>query len=334
MSMQALGNRSAGPVVPAGGGGIRFGIAIGAGLRGAQLQSAQVALPPAVDAPREVYATPALKEISWYGDGPEDTRPLLLLHSINAAPSVFEMKPLFEHYRSQRRVYAPDLPGFGFSDRSDRPYSPELYAEAITAFLSDVVKEPADVVAFSLTSEFAARAWLKAPEHFNTLALLSPTGFSDRRLPSGKVGNALHRVFTLPKLSEGLYGLLTKRGGIKFFLRQSYVGEPPEELIDYAYATSHQPGARHAPYRFLAGQLFTRDAVGTLYSKLTLPTLVIYDKDANVSFELLPNLVASHANWQTTKVEPTLGIPQWERPTRTIAALDAFWRGAMATPRS
>ncbi len=292
--------------------------------------NAQVPLPPAVEAPREVYSTPALKDISWYADGPEGTRPLVLLHSINAAPSVFEMKPLFEHYRSERRVYAPDLPGFGFSDRSDRPYSPALYAEAINAFLTDVVKEPADVVAFSLSSEFAARACLAAPERFSTLALLSPTGFSARRLPSGRVGDALHRIFTLPKLGPGLYNLLTKRAGIRFFMRQSYVGEPPEELIEYAYATSHQPGAMHAPYRFLAGQLFTRNAVETLYSQLELPVLVIYDKDANVTFDLLPQVLESKANWHATRVEPTLGVPQWERPTRTIAALDEFWRMAEA----
>jgi pimeloyl-ACP methyl ester carboxylesterase len=292
---------------------------------GRQLKAA-VALPPAVDAPREVYATPTLKEISWYADGPEGTRPLVLLHSINAAPSVFEMKPLFEHYRAERRVYAPDLPGFGFSDRGNRAYSPELYAEAITAFLTDVVKEPADVVAFSLTSEFAARACLAAPERFESLALLSPTGFSARRLPSGGVGKTLHRIFTLPGLGQGLYTLLTVRGSIRYFLRQSYVGEPPEELIDYAYATSHQPGAMHAPYRFLSGQLFTRDAVGTLYDKLSLPVLVVHDRDANVTFERLPEFLEGRHNWQVSKVEPSLGMPQWERPTRTIAALDEFWR--------
>lgn len=330
MSMQAIAVPSA-PGIPSAAAGTP---PAAAGQSASQQHSEVVELPPAVDAPREIYATPTLKEISWYADGPEGTRPLVLLHSINAAPSVFEMKPLFEHYRAERRVYAPDLPGFGFSDRSDRPYSPALYAEAITSFLTDVVKEAADVVAFSLSCEFAARACLAAPEHFTTLSLLSPTGFSDRRLPSGGVGKALHRVFTLPGLGSGLYALLTKRGGIRFFLRQSYVGEPPDELIDYAYATSHQPGAMHAPYRFLSGQLFTRNAVETLYAKLKLPVLVIYDKDANVTFDLLPDLVAGRPNWFTTKVEPTLGIPQWERPTRTIAALDDFWRTAEAMAQS
>jgi pimeloyl-ACP methyl ester carboxylesterase len=284
-----------------------------------------VELPDAVDGDRDSFATTHLKEISYYSAGPEDAPPLVLIHSINAAPSAFEMKPLFDHYRANRRVYAPELPGFGHSDRSDRPYSPELYANAINAFLTTVVKAPADVVTYSLSSEFVARAALAAPERFQTLALLSPTGFSDRRLPSGGVGNALHGFFTLPGLGQGLYQLLTKRPSIRHFMRKSYVGEPPQELIDYAYATSHQPGARHAPYRFLAGQLFTRDAVDELYRKLELPVLVLYDRDANVSFELLPDLLAARPNWKAVKVQPTLGMPQWERPEDCFAALDAFW---------
>jgi len=285
----------------------------------------QVALPEALDATRDSFATAHLKEISYYVGGPEDGRPLVLLHSINAAPSAFEMKPLYDHYRATRRVYVPDLPGFGFSDRGDRPYSPELYANAIIAFLTNVVQAPADVIAFSLSSEFAARAVLGASERFLSLTLLSPTGFSARKLPSGGVGRAVHRVVTLPGLGQGLYRLLTKRPSIRYFLRLSFVGEPPEAMIDYAYATSHQPGARHAPYRFLAGQLFTRQATDTLYAKLRLPVLVLYDRDANVSFERLPELVASHGNWKAVRIEPTLGIPQWERTADCAAALDAFW---------
>lgn len=284
-----------------------------------------VDLPPALDAPRERFTTSHLGEISYYAGGPEDGRPLVLLHSINAAPSAFEMKPLYDHYRATRRVYVPELPGFGFSERSDRQYSPELYANAIVAFLTQVVGAPADVIAFSLSSEFAARALLAAEERFSSLALLSPTGFSARRLPSGGVGRTMHGFFTLPGLGQGLYRLLTQRRSIRYFLQRSYVGEVPEELIDYAYATSHQPGARHAPYYFLAGQLFTRDALETLYRRLKLPVLVLYDRDSNVGFDLLPDFVAAQPNWQAVRIEPTLGMPHWERPGDCIAALDRFW---------
>ena len=43
-------------------------------------------------------------------------------------------------------MFALDLPGFGFSERSDRTYSPVLYRNAITDFLANVVGEAADVV--------------------------------------------------------------------------------------------------------------------------------------------------------------------------------------------
>ena len=256
----------------------------------------QVELPEALDATRDAFATEHLKTISYYVGGPEQGRPLVLIHSINAAPSAFEMKPLYDHYCATRRVFVPELPGFGFSDRSERAYSPELYANAINAFLTTVVKVPADVIAFSLSSEFAARAALAASERFATLTLLSPTGFSARKLPSGGVGRAMHGFFTLPGLGQGLYDLLTSKASIRYFLRRSFVGEPPEAMIDYAFSTSHQPGARHAPYRFLAGQLFTRHAAETLYAKVSLPVLVLFDRDATVGFDLMPAYLKQHAS--------------------------------------
>ena len=96
-------------------------------------------------------------------------------------------------------------------------------------------------------------------------------------------------------------------------------------MIDYAYATSHQPGARYAPLYFLSGQLFTANATEQLYGKLTLPVLVIYDRDPNVSFDLLPGFVASHPNWRAARIAPTLGLPHWEKTGGTVSAMERFW---------
>ena len=100
-------------------------------------------LPAALDAPCH-QLTLSAGEISYYvGEAQNDARPLVLLHSINAAPSAREMQPLFEHYRHTRTVYVPDLPGYGRSERSDQPYSPTLYATFIREFLERVVGQPA-----------------------------------------------------------------------------------------------------------------------------------------------------------------------------------------------
>jgi pimeloyl-ACP methyl ester carboxylesterase len=67
------------------------------------------------------------RRLAIYRDAPPDLAgaqlPLLLIHSVNAAASAYEVRPLFDHYRGRRPVYALDLPGFGQSDRSDRLYS-------------------------------------------------------------------------------------------------------------------------------------------------------------------------------------------------------------------
>src|SRR5262245_19655656 len=71
--------------------------------------------------------------IVLYGEAPRSSDvsapPLLLVHSVNAAATVYEMKPLFEHYQGTRAVYALDLPGFGLSDRSDRKYTPRVMTD-------------------------------------------------------------------------------------------------------------------------------------------------------------------------------------------------------------
>src|SRR5215212_5667077 len=135
-------------------------------------------LPPALVAERREIASPAGR-LSYYVAGQGE--PLLLIHSINAAASAYEVKPLFERYRASRRVYALDLPGFGFSDRSPRDYTPRLYVDAILDMLDEIKRESGvsslDVLALSLGAEFLARAASEHPDRFSTLALVSPTGF-------------------------------------------------------------------------------------------------------------------------------------------------------------
>jgi pimeloyl-ACP methyl ester carboxylesterase len=282
-------------------------------------------LPEALAAPRREIRLPGVGLVSYYQDGTESGRPLLLVHSVNAAPSAFEMRPLFEHYRGSRPVLAPDLPGFGFSDRSDRPYTPALYQQALTGLLREVIKEPVDLVALSLGAEFAAAAALSAPELVRSLVLISPTGFSTRTLPGGKTGERVHRVLSVPGLSQGLFAVLTSRPSIRYFLKLSFVGPVPPEMIDYAHATTHQPGARYAPLYFLSGQLFTQDATERLYPGLTQPVLLLHDRDPNINFDLLPDFVRERSHWRVERIAPTLGLPHWEKPAETIAALDRFW---------
>ncbi len=287
----------------------------------------RVALPDALDAPRARISVPGIGQLSYYSTGPGQGRPLVLVHSINAAPSAYEMKPLFDRYRAERPVLVPDLPGFGFTDRPDIHYQPDVYVKALVEFLRRVAVQPVDLVSLSLGGEFAARVAIEVPELVNSLVLLSPTGFSTRTIPGGKTGLRIHGVISLPGLGQGAYSLLTTKPSIRYFLRQSFVGAVPEAMVEYAYATTHQPGARFAPLYFLAGQLFTKDAPNQIYARVKQPVLVIYDRDPNIDFDHLASFLRGRANWQAERIAPSLGLPHWERLAETTAAMEKFWAG-------
>jgi pimeloyl-ACP methyl ester carboxylesterase len=282
-------------------------------------------LSPALAADRKTVVTRQGPHIAYYSDVGAGGRPLLLIHSINAAPSAIEMKPLFDHYRGKRPVYAPDLPGFGASERGNQNYIPSLYAECLCDFISAVTDDSVDVIALSLSCEFVARAAIQEPDKFRSLTLVSPTGLGKRQPPAEPTCRRVQRVLSYPLLGSSLFRLLTSKPSIRFFLNQSFVERAPDELVDYAYQTSHQPEARYAPFAFLSGRLFSQNATSTLYAAVAQPVLVIYDQDVHVSFEKMHELTEPISNWQATRISPSCGLPHFEDLQAVVQTLDKFW---------
>lgn len=244
--------------------------------------------------------------------------PVLLVHSVNAAASAYEMKPLFEHFASRRPVFALDLPGYGHSTRGDRAYTPQLMADAISKVLESI-EGPAHVVALSLSSEFAARAAIQHPERFASLTVISPTGFGEPNAQPSIGG-----VLRVPVWSQALFDVIAGRRSIEFFLSRSFSGPVDRGLIEHAYRTSHRPGARFAPLAFLSGELFSRDAVELLYRHVCVPSLILYDRDPFTGFARMPEFLAED-HWDAVRIPDTLGLPHWDDLTSTTAALESHW---------
>ncbi len=302
------------------GGGLTLLAAIGWSL---SQRSKNQDLFPALNGERIIFPSKSAGKLSYYADKSGFGRPLVLIHSINAAGSAFEMKPLFEHFQGIRPVYALDLPGYGFSDRSNRAYLPSLYSDLILEFLANELQEEADIFALSLSSEFVARVAIQRPELIHSITLVSPTGFNPNivELPT----DLLYRSFTFPLWKKPFFRLLTSRTTISYYSGLSFVGECPSEFIDYAYATSHQPGAENAPYYFVSGKMFTPTVRTDIYENVNVPVLVIYDEDPNVKFDKLPDLLAKKPNWHSVRLVPSLGLPHWEILDETVNTLQAFW---------
>ena len=106
------------------------------------------------------------------------------MHSITASASAAEVRPLHEHYRATRTVFLIDLPGYGFSERSDRDYTPRLMTDALHAMVGQIWSRcgpvPVDALAVSLSCEYLARAAAEVPAQYRSVALVSPTGLDGR----------------------------------------------------------------------------------------------------------------------------------------------------------
>lgn len=291
-------------------------------------------LPDAIPAARRQFYSQTAGRVSYYVDdsGPA-ARPLLLVHSVNAAASAYEMRPLFEQLRGSRPVYAIDLPGYGFSERQTGRCTPQTFEDAIVDLVMREIGQPVDAVGLSLGAEFLARAAMAQPDWFRTITLLSPTGFNRRgegrptqRASAGGGSRRLHRAFAFPLWARPLFDLITTRRSLVFFLEKSFVGPIAPGMVEYGYVTAHQPHAEHVPLQFISGLLFTRGARHIVYENVTVPALVVYDEDFYSNFDLLPELVAAKANWQAVRLQPTRGLPQFEKLPELLAILDAFWR--------
>ncbi|MCY1702349.1 alpha/beta fold hydrolase [Deinococcus sp. SL84] len=297
---------------------------------GNQATSKQAAgtLRPAVNGEVRSLQLPGFGTVRHYASESGAGRPLVLTHSVNAAASAYEMKPLWDAYAGKRPVYALEWPGFGQSDRPDTRYTPELMAQALQALVSELDTD-VDVVALSLGSEFAARAALQEPR-IRSLALLSPSGLGKSRGNSqqSSASDRGERTYqTLSRIENPLYSLLRTRASLVYYLNKSFRGPVPEDVVQYAWETSRQPGASNAPLHFISGKLFTPNAYGELYSRLTVPTAVLYDRDGFVSFDLLPQFDAK-SNVAAVRIAGTDGLPQWEQPAAVQQVLGKLWNQA------
>ena len=295
-------------------------VAAGAIGYSAKMVDHHLPLPDPVAAEPTFVMTPAGGKVALYRRGPGEASPILLVHSVNAAASAAEMRPLFDGLSLNYSVTALDLPGYGKSDREETVYDIDHMTGGIVAALEDIDR-PTHVIALSLGAEFAARASIVRPDLVASLTLISPTGFGGgNSAPPEKLGDILR----IPLIGQALFNGLTSQPIIDYYLAKSFVGDIDPGLSSYSYLTAHQPNARFAPAAFLSGKLFTRNAPETLYTNVVAPTLVLFDEDAYSSFVELAPFASQHDAWTAQRIEGTKGLPQFDAVDATVEAITEF----------
>lgn len=251
-------------------------------------------------------------------------QPVLLIHSINAAASVFEMREPFQRLSRHFAVHAVDLPGYGNSARPPWRYRAAVYIDLITTIL-ERIGQPAALIASSLGAAYAVMATVRRPDLVNRLVLICPTGIGQLDRPPGIAAYTVYQILRSP-IGRLLYRLLTTRASIRLFLTSQAYADPANvtaERLHGFYETCRRPGSYYAPICFLSGLLNCN--IASAFATLTQPTLLVWGSDATTTpLRLAANFVQVRVATKVAVIDRASLLVQDEQPEAFIAQVMPF----------
>ena len=190
------------------------------------------------------------------GTGPA----LLLLPALSSISTRHEMRPLQERLSAHYSTVAIDWPGFGDLARPKVDWRPEIYREFLAFVLSEVIRPDVTVAAGHATG-YALAQGAGEPSSTGRLCLLAPTWRGPLPTMAGKrmpLFRGLAKTVDLPVAGAAFYRLNVNGPVIGMMMRGHVYSDPAwitDERMAAKRAVTEAPGARHASFRFVAGEL-------------------------------------------------------------------------------
>ncbi|WP_135364416.1 alpha/beta fold hydrolase [Halosimplex halophilum] len=252
-------------------------------------------------------------DVAYTEAGDPDDRDLVLLHGINAAATSNEWRAVFEGLAEDYHVIAPDLPGFGRSDRPPLTYSASLYTTFVRDFLTDT-SDDAVVVASSLTGAYAADAARDAD--VSRLVLVCPTADT---VPGRRVW--LRSLIRAPVVGQAIHnGIVSKRSIRYFHDDHGYhdMSNLNDETVRYEWESAHQPGARFAPASFVSGHLDPDIDLAEVLGDLGVPVTLVWGTETDMPPLSTGRELAEAADVELVSIGDSALLPHVEHPAEFL----------------
>lgn len=226
--------------------------------------------------PKDVSARGARIRFVEAGAGP----PLLLIHDFAASREVWTRT--ITRFADGFRVIAPDLPGFGASEKPDPQryaYGWDAFSDSMFDLLAALGTGRAHVCGHGMGAGVALSLAARHPALVNKLVLTSALVFP----PASE--HALDRTGRVP-----LLGALMWRQFMGHALFRSYVQSTvysgasriPNERADDLFGAFNAPAGRQAAHATLVAKADTRPLVARL-PRVTADSLVIWGRDDEIA---------------------------------------------------
>ncbi|MDQ7039655.1 MAG: alpha/beta hydrolase [Rhodothermus sp.] len=213
-----------------------------------------------------------------YYDSRTPGPPVVLVHGLGTNLSIW--REVWPRLRQKVRVLAPDLPGFGLSDKHDVPATPSFYADVLAAWLDTLELAQVDVVGLSMGGQIALTMALQHPDRIRRLVLVAPAGIETFTPEAAAQLKALFTAETIVAMPPALYAQNVQRNfahwdpdQFGWLLQQRAQMQRRTDFRAYAEANA----------RAVAGML--DEPVFARLPEVSHPTLVVFGE----ADQLIPN---------------------------------------------
>jgi len=227
----------------------------------------------------ELFATVnGIKTHYWQAG--EAGSPVVLLHGGGTDSAALSWGGLIEPLAAEHQVWAPDLPGYGESDRPDIAYTTEFYLDFVQALLEAFGLARASLVGLSMGGALALGTALDTPQRVARLALVDSYGLQ-RTVSSHRLSYVMVK---LPGLMEFTWRLTARSRDMAQAGLANVFNDPltaPAALIDEVFAEAGKPLAGRAFTRYQRSQM-TWSGLRTVYldrlGEIKAPTLIVHGR--------------------------------------------------------
>ena len=242
------------------------GVGLGAGLAGALLFAFKYAFRPAGKSPLPESISPAifatkvlhttLGHVIYHEAG--SGQPLLFIHSACLGGSSFEWSKVYPEFAGRFRVLAPDLIGFGESQRPAARIAAADYARMLAEFIRATCggDQTPIVVASGLGAGFCVYLASQHPELVSRLILHMPTG--TREFGFGRLRRSTRVAAHMESLHRFLYrNYQSTREAVRNWLAAGFVdaNRLTDEVVEVFTTCAQQSGAEYAIRNLHSGRL-------------------------------------------------------------------------------
>jgi len=204
--------------------------------------------------------------------------PVFLLHGGGTDSASLSWRLTIEPLADYFRVFAPDWPGYGESDKPAIQYTIDYYISFLSDFMQTLGIVDASLVGISMGGGIALGFAPQSPQRVSRLVLVDSYGLQTAA-PAHKLSYLFIRI---PMLNEMTWYLLKRSRTMTWASLRNIFHNPDvvsDELVDEVYAELKKPGTGRAFISFQRSEVLW-NGLRTVYidrlHEIKVPTLIVH----------------------------------------------------------